>query len=577
MGEICENRETDGRFYEIEYDSSPFPGVGKFVLKPQKIEEPAKDEFRELFERMREIARAERATYDYAGFFDRRVQHDNAVIMYKQGLFMKDIVDDYSENAAFSQYYPYYQMMGYKQLRTYFTWRTRVRKGIVPDISLSYAFLYIYELLGNIGVADPQEGLDRLMFFREAFGAHNKAIDKYVLRWLKDYHIYYDLKDTFKAFVEKHGLAGFYPKVSDLGDMDDSFELFCAVSKYDIRKSAFFADGNADLARDCFGFVMERIRQEFETAGMHFDSAFFRPTRRIAKWKPFKDALFHPWLQQPDRQVVLSENEIYFCRGNEWFLSAMVTSEKGKRFVGYVMKRMEMVLRGAMKYKFKTTANLNMVHDDTIRSLTKSGLFIENIVPAAVMDFYREVTKTVVTVDPSSLDRIRQEALVTQEALIVEERPDGASPGMAALPPLGTLPPLVAMPPLDQGVFADPADPGVDQDIFADTIDPGSVSDSLGGFEPGVSQGAFAGVLEPTPVSDGWMELKASLTENELQALAVVLQGGDIKAFADGCGVMLEVLADCINGKAMDIIGDSLMDEFVLYDEYKEQVKEMVR
>jgi len=41
-------------FYEIEYDSSPYPGVGKFVLKPQpqKIGEPEKDEIRELFGQM---------------------------------------------------------------------------------------------------------------------------------------------------------------------------------------------------------------------------------------------------------------------------------------------------------------------------------------------------------------------------------------------------------------------------------------------------------------------------------------------------------------------------------------------
>ena len=40
---------------------------------------------------------------------------------------------------------------------------------------------------------------------------------------------------------------------------------------------------------------------------------------------------------------------------------------------------------------------------------------------------------------------------------------------------------------------------------------------------------------------------------------------------------MLEVLADGINEKAMDAIGDSLMDgEFVLYDDYIQQVKELV-
>ena len=33
----------DDMYYEIEYDSSPFPGAGKFVLKSQKVELKEKD------------------------------------------------------------------------------------------------------------------------------------------------------------------------------------------------------------------------------------------------------------------------------------------------------------------------------------------------------------------------------------------------------------------------------------------------------------------------------------------------------------------------------------------------------
>ena len=77
----------EGSFYEIEYDACPMPGVGKFVLKHQKIEKPEKDEKRELFGQMREIARAYRSGLDKRRFFDRQVQYDNATIFYKQGLF----------------------------------------------------------------------------------------------------------------------------------------------------------------------------------------------------------------------------------------------------------------------------------------------------------------------------------------------------------------------------------------------------------------------------------------------------------------------------------------------------------
>jgi hypothetical protein len=93
-----------------------------------------------------------------------------------------------------------------------------------------------------------------------------------------------------------------------------------------------------------------------------------------------------------------------------------------------------------------------------------------------------------------------------------------------------------------------------DQNIFADPAD-----------------------TEPTPVSDIWESFRDILSECELQALAIILQGADIRQFADDSHVMLEVLADGINEKAMDYIGDNLLDdELAIYEDYKEQVKGMV-
>ena len=72
--------------------------------------------------------------------------------------------------------------------------------------------------------------------------------------------------------------------------------------------------------------------------------------------------------------------------------------------------------------------------------------------------------------------------------------------------------------------------------------------------------------------------MKRSLSETELSALSVIETGSqDLKQFADQAGVMVEVLVDGINEKAFDLIGDNLIDEdFSLYEEYKEQVKELL-
>lgn len=513
---------SDGVFYEIDYDSGPVPGVGKFVAKPQSVKKPENDDIRGLFGQMREISRARRSTYDFSRFFDRRVQSDNAETFFRQGRFMKDFTDSYEENAQFSQYFPCYQMMGYEQLRTYFTWRTEVRKGNVSEISLSYAFLYVYELLSNIGADSPQDGLDKLLFFKKSFGGYNNSLDRYIIRWLKDYHIYYELPHTFKEFAEENGLSEHYGEISETYG---GFDMFCAVSKYDIRKSKFFTDETSLMIKDCFSYVIERIRRDFKVAGISFDDALFRTAKKAVQWKPFKDALFYNWLKGPDRRVILSENEMYSRINNEWSFSPAITSEKGRRFIGYVMKRMESELRSVKNYKYKLTADISMISEETLRVLTKAGIYTDRIVPEAVAAFHREATKTVVTVDSFALDRIRREALITQEALIVEEKDAPAFETSSAE---------------NQKVFEDAPETGFSQ------------------------------------VPDVWESLKNILSETELLALCAMSRGEDLRAFAAQSGVMPEVIADGINEKAYDCIGDGLMDEdFVLFSEYAEQIKEL--
>mgnify|MGYP000568012639 FL=1 len=77
---------------------------------------------------------------------------------------METFEDDYEGEAPFFHVFPDYQMMNFQQLRTYFTWRTDVRRGVVRKTSFSYVFLYIYELINHIGVKDDREGLEKLLY-----------------------------------------------------------------------------------------------------------------------------------------------------------------------------------------------------------------------------------------------------------------------------------------------------------------------------------------------------------------------------------------------------------------------------
>lgn len=528
---------TGETYYEIEYDTVPMPGVGKFVLKTQKIETPEKDAVRELFDRMRDIARSNRhLVYGSSKFYNEKVRQENARIFYKQGMFMKDFEDDYEEAVSYREYFPYYQMMGYRQLRTYFTWRTQVRKGKVEKTSLSYGYLYLYELLSNIGISDPQEGLDKLMFFWGEFREYEPSIDKYVLRWLKDYHIYYDLPQPFSEFVRDKELTDCYP---ELAGPKDRFALFCALSKYDIGKSVFYTGDREALIRDCFEFTLDRLTAVFSEHGIDLESVIFLPTKARAIWRPFQDALFFPWRQQRDRSVVLSSKEIYVCSQNQWTYQTALTAESGRQLVGYILKQMEATLRQAINYKYKITAGISMLHPMTVKKLEDAGIALEQSITDAVKAFYREATKTVVSVDSEALAKIRQEALQTQEKLLVPEDEQAAP---------------VPFVPAQEMPFGMPKET--------------------------VELPVHAGSEQENP----WKDFKLALTRTEQEALLLILSGDNnsyeetnLKQFADTHGIMLEVLADGINEKAVDIVGDSLLDEeFKIYDDYLEQVREVL-
>lgn len=538
-----ESPRSEDPYYEIEYDSSPLPGGHRdtgasaelFVKPPDKIEPPPRDEIRELFNRMRDIARENRyLNFSRPKFYDKRTQQENAKIFYKQGMFMKDFEDEYEKIILYSAYFPNYQMMGYDQLRTYFTWRTKVRQGNVAQLSLSYAFLYIYELLNNIGVEDPGDGLDRLLFFWEAFREYDKSVDKYVPRWLKDYYIYYGLPGSFQDYIRENGLETYYP---DLAETGDRFDLLCSISKYDIRESAFYTEERKELIRRCFAFTMDRLKDAFGESHILLEDYIFQPTRNMTAWSPFQGALFYPAGEQPDRRVVLSEREVYLCSQNHWTFSRTITTESGKRLTGYVMKRMEVVLRQLTGYKYRLSANRDILSPVMADELKKAGMDLEKMIGDSVTAFYREETKTVIRVDPGALEKIRLEAYAIQEKLIVPE----------------------------------------DGDLLQEQTEQAEAENQP--ETESQPETEKQPVYEPPARNDQWKVLREALTETEAKALSVILNDKpNLKQFADEQGVMLEVLAEGINEKASDVIGDGLLDnEFDVYEDYLEEVREMLK
>ena len=544
----------DSKFAEIEIDTTQNRSpAGEAALRFFSSVQPPKNSFpqpspaqpikpriidpiREKFYEMRKLA------------LERPFARNDSELFYRQARFMEDFTDDYDGDAKFNMYYPYYQHMGYDYLRTYFTWRTKVRQGEIKSISLSYIFLYIYELLSGIGVSDPTDGLDKLLVIWNTFSKEYPTIEKYLPKWLKDYHIYYELPNSFSEFVEKHSMQKYYSLTLLFDEnVENKLELWNGISGYDVTKSKFYNDGNEKLLSDCFISVFSEIQNFCIERNTRFEDLLIYSVSRRSPWQPFKQAHFGSRVKQTDRELIISDFERYYCKHGQWTANLPIYYSSQKDFVGYVLKKTEACLRQAVKYKYKLVADIKP-GSKPFRELQRPAakrVELDKVIEKAVADFHRNLTRTVVKVDHANLARIRIEALDTQEQLIVPETKQGD--GSSVLKQ-GDGSSVLLHPPVGHEVSITPQASRQPEDEVKLTM-------------------SFA---------DGWKALKEALTDIERQALSIAFnEGAGVKAFADENGIMLEVLADGINEKAADFIGDSILeidDEMILYDEYRDNI-----
>ena len=550
---------SDDIFYEIEYDASPIPGVGKFVRKSVKIQDEESDEIRDRFRQMREISWTHRSEPEFRHEHYRFVQRGSSEIFYKQALFMQDFIDDYTESAQYVKYFPAYQTMGYEQLRTYFTWRAKVRAGHVDNISISYAFVYLYELLMNVGVSSSSEALERLVSFWRAFREYDNTVDRYLRRWFKDYHVYYELAHSFNEFVTIQQLKALYPEMVYEAEADDEKERelqwFYSVSKYDPRKSIFFTEENAKLINKCIIYVIGELKALCAEHGESFEDYLCHTPDKLIPWTPFANALFVPWVKQRDRRVVLSQSEVYICEKNRWMFRNSLVTENGKLLLGFVMKACEAKLRDILGFRRKLKVNLDINSNPFVSLLESKGIHFYKHIFKLVAASYHEETKTVVEVDDRLLTIIRKDALEITEKLIV----DGDDVSLKVL----------AAAKRDASETESAA------------IDSATVK-HIKARHAVITDAKAADITTETQEQYGLLALgeqTMALNEVEKAALAALICGtAEFRKTADELGIMQEVLIDMINEKAIDYIGDNLIDEdFDIYDEYREQIEEMLR
>lgn len=514
------------------------------------------------YRKMREISRWQDDPKGGAGRW-----LSEAELFYRQGQLMADFEDDCPYNGTFKSYFPTYNAMSDRQLRGYFTWRARVRRGTVEETSTSFAFLYLYELICGIGVDNPLDGFNKIKAFWDVYRAFEPGIDRFARVWLQDYAVFHgldpkllrdsktvmfdnaliELRRAARDLVPAPAPSGQTPKRRKTSEPtlplppDEVREerlmaAINALSTYNLSNSRLDRSHHRDL-RHVACAVYVRMARYYDTHRKTGIVASLFGEETAMPYTMFASAVFFAPERHEDCEYRLDPIHIYRCQNGFWECMRIHGSRQKSSKLGEMMRACDQRLRLA----------LDPAHPLKEEKVPKylAKIIDDEIVAWLSWDAAHQPVK--IDIDLSQLGHIRSAAAQTREALLIDEEREDGAPVEAEAADSGQ---PEAEPVADATVEA------VAAPIRQDEADEPTISTEQFGVvapllapTPAVVSTAPAGTAtELAPAADAF--LRALLEQNAAQATLAVVQSGQSE----------DMLVDSINEALFDLVGDTVIE-----------------
>ena len=333
-------------------------------------------------------------------------------IFLKQAKLLANYEDDFEFYDNVVRYFPTYQSLTDRELRGYFSWRTKLRNSDIQKAPLSFAFLYIYELINQIGVSDPMDGYQKLIAFRDCYGKLDDGILPYLDRWLTDYVVYYELDANLLAGsreVQFDRNITVLDLICEQEDVKVIYALKQLAPKW-LSRSKFYAAYQADCDT-VITRVLRRISDHYATRTKKSMVEQFFGKCSEYQTRLFDTAVFCDPLKKRNCEYALDERRIYRCQNGLWTITKHTAPLKANAKLEDILKTTDAVMREDFAYKYPikyetdTKWMMKIIREETQGFLAQKKA--------------KEAKK--MTIDYSQLSKIRQEAAVTQEKLTVDE------------------------------------------------------------------------------------------------------------------------------------------------------------
>ncbi len=468
----------------------------------------------------------------------------------RQGKFMEDYEDDAPWNSEVKRYFATYHDLNLNQLRGYFAWRTRVRRGEFHPITTSLAYMYIYELLNMIGVNTPEEAIRKMREFEKGFldsGVGDRSMRENLHRWIMEFAV---LSGSPKEevlplidpdLIERDRQLMVLRKPQDHSDEEVFGALNALTGGKTEKSSAILKEPERGI--HLFAEVWRYMAEHYDDCGWDLFAACFGKLRKFP-WHPLANAVFLDQKKREEAEYKVTECRKFVCKNGEW-------SEIRYDELFFDRYRVHGIVHEA---------------DRQIRRYLKTGHYLrekkgeEWITPyvEAVIEKDRaaaeEAAKPKIMIDLSGLEKIRRDAQITRDSLLTEDEKREQAPNQTLEQAIGQV--MKHAPELT----VNPVSQHEEQQIVGAEL-PEAAEDSREEEKPAV------------------IEIP-SLDETHAQILVSVMRGEPVAGLIREKALMPSVVADAINEALFDEIGDNVLacegDEITLVEDYREDLERIL-
>lgn len=445
---------------------------------------------------------------------------------YEQARQMEDFEDD-APIVPFCMSMPTYSRMTVAQLRSYFTIRTTLRHGQFPDVPLAYIIVYASEILMNIGVKTPEEGYEVLMELFENYKPLQTP-KGLLYQWLHDYVVYYQLESHYREMFPRENEEDELRKVILNYKQEDDMRLFdvlCGMSRYNLRRALTFKR-NPKVTASAVAAVVRTIVPKLEQFAHCDITTFCFGSLKRVPCVMFVRAPFYTRHPVKRAKVNVSPGCSYVCESRIWHKTEYVRPFNVNNVWGKILREIDCRLRTLFNVRPYLSPNTDRgfyeeITDEAFEDW-EMQMMEKNLKRIAELEAERAAERIKVVIDFGKLNQIRDDAEVVKDKLLVGTDLEAAEA------------PVVALLPAPK-----PAD------------------------KPAPQQAA-----------------PEAAEAKEMQFLRLFLQGGDWRQYLREIHVPEGVMMENINNRAMETIGDIVLEDngdgLQLIEDYRADIEQMI-